>query len=104
MLVDTEFGQFRCVTDGDRRRFLLECGDCGEMLPMSEEILAGIHPVDHESRKIAGTVCSFSGMREFGKTLIVKMQSLIVMGYKPYHDEGQDQWQPSRGGSDGYVG
>ena len=105
MLVDTDLGQFRCVTDENGKRFLLECPDCGEMLPMSEAILAGESPIDHESRRIPAKYCTFSGVREFGKALICKMQSLIVMGYKPYHDEGQDQWQPMRGhGADGYVG
>jgi hypothetical protein len=97
-LIDTELGQFRCVTDGASKLFLLECPDCGEMLPMEEEILAGRKPIDHESRTMAAKCCTFQGVREFGKALICKMQSLIVMGYRPYHDEGQDQWQPSRGG------
>jgi len=104
MLIDTDLGQFRAVTDGDHKRFLLECPECGEMLPMTEDILAGKHPVDHESRKLPATFCTFAGVHEFGKALVCKMQSLIVMGYKPWHDEGQDQWQPSGGGADGYVG
>ena len=97
MLVDTDLGQFRCVTDENGKRFLFECPECGEMLPMSEDILAGESPIDHESAGNPAKFCTFSGVREFGKALIYKMQSLIVMGYKPYHDEGQDQWQPMRG-------
>ena len=105
MLVDTDLGQFRCVMDGQGKRFLLECPHCGEMLPMDEEILAGRKPIDHESHRMAATFCSFAGVREFGKALITQMQSLIVMGYRPWHDEGEDCWRPSRGGgADGYVG
>lgn len=104
MLVDTELGQFRCVTDEHGKRFLFECPACGEMLPMSEAILAGERPVTHESLRLPATFCSFQGAKEFGKALISKMQSLIMMGYKPYHDEGEDQWRPSRGGADGYIG
>lgn len=92
-LVDTELGQFRQVIDGETKRFLLECPDCKEMLPMSEEILSGKAPIDHESRVYGARFCTFSGTREFGKILISTMQSQIVMGYKPYHDEGQDRWQ-----------
>jgi hypothetical protein len=92
-LVDTELGQFRFVEDAEKRRFLFECPTCGEMLPMNEEILAGRQPIDHESRLIGATFCKFSGTREFGKHLVTTMQAQIVMGYKPYHDEGQDRWQ-----------
>lgn len=98
MLVDTELGQFRYVTDGPNKRFLFDCPDCHEMLPMSEEILAGRAPVDHESRIHGARFCTFAGTREFGKYLIATMQAQIVMGYKPYHDEGQDRWQPTSGG------
>lgn len=96
MLIDTDLGQFRCVTDGGKKRFIFECPHCLEMLPLSEEVLAGNAPVDHESRVMPGKFCSFAGTREFGKILITKMQSLILMGYKPWHDEGEDQWQASR--------
>ena len=92
-LVDTELGQFRQVTDGARSWFLFECPDCLEMLPMNEETLAGRALIDHESRIYGARFCSFQGTREFGKILIATMQAQIVMGYKPYHDEGQDRWQ-----------
>ena len=98
MLVDTELGQFRYVTDGEKKWFLFQCPHCNEMLPMNEEIIAGRAPVDHESRARPGTFCTFGGTREFGKHLISTMQAQILMGYQPYHDEGQDQWQPLRGG------
>lgn len=97
MLVDTELGQFRCVSDGQNKRFLFECPDCAEMLPMSEEIFAGRAPIDHESRIHRARFCTFTGVREFGKSLITTMQAQIVMGYKPYHDEGQDRWQSAGG-------
>ena len=94
-LVDTKLGQFRQVTDGVNKWFLFECPDCGEMLPMSEEILAGTAPIDHATRPPQTRLCTFRGVREFGKVLVSTMQAQIVMGYKPYHDEGQDRWQPS---------
>lgn len=93
-IVDTELGQFRYVTDGAKGRFLFECPHCREMLPMNEEVLAGRDPVDHQSKTQPGRFCSFSGVREFGKYLVGAMQAQILMGYKPYHDEGQDRWQP----------
>jgi hypothetical protein len=99
-LVDTELGQFREVTDGTSRSFLFECPDCHEMLPMDEEILAGRAPIDHESRVHGARFCTFAGTRDFGRKLVATMQALIVMGYKPYHDEGQDRWQSN--GSNGY--
>ncbi len=94
-LVDTELGQFRLVEDGPRKRFLFECPECHEMLPMDEETLAGQKDIQHESRILPATFCRFTGTREFGKHLITTMQAQIVMGYKPYHDEGQDRWQPN---------
>lgn len=90
-LIDTELGQFRLVEDGTKKWFLFECPECHEMLPMDEEILAGRKDIQHESRILPATYCRFMGMREFGKHLIATMQAQIVMGYKPYHDEGQDQ-------------
>ena len=100
MLVDTELGQFRCVTDDRKnRRWLFECPDCHEMLPMSEDHLDRKLPIDHESRKTPGSFCSFQGTRDFGAQLVHRMQALVLMGYKPTHDEGQDCWQPSRGGA-----
>jgi len=98
ILIDTDLGQFRYVTDGQKKSFLFECPDCHEMLPMSEEILAGRDSIDHESMIYGGRFCTFSGVREFGKHLIVTMQAQIVMGYKAYHDEGEDRWQPIGGG------
>src|SRR3990167_6494416 len=97
-IVDTELGQFRQVTDGHKKWFLFECPCCHEMLPMNEEILAGRAPIDHESRIEGARFCSFSGTREFGVQLVAAMQAQILMGYQPYRDEGQSQWQPSRGG------
>jgi hypothetical protein len=97
-LVDTELGQFRMVEDGGRKRFLFECPACREMLPMDEDILAGRKPIDHESRLQPTTYCRFQGTREFGKVLITTMQAYILMGYKPYRDEGQDRWQPMGSG------
>jgi hypothetical protein len=103
-LVDTELGQFREVIDGFNKRFLFECPDCHEMLPMDEEIMAGRKSIDHESRVHGGCLCTFSGTREFGRVLISTMQAKILMGYKPCHDEGEDCWQPSRGGGcDGII-
>lgn len=61
---------------------------------MIEDTLDGIAPIDHESRVKSGSICSFSGTRNFGSTLVAAMQAQILMGYKPYHDEGQDRWQP----------
>ena len=89
-LVDTQLGQFRYVTDGHKKWFLFECPDCHEMLPMDEEILAGRALVDHESRTEKARFCTFSGTRQFGIQLIAAMQAQILMGYQPYHDEGQD--------------
>jgi hypothetical protein len=99
MLIETKLGQFRAWTDGKVKSFLFQCPDCGEMLPMSEEVLAGIMTINHESRSRPGHKCTYSGTRDFGKTLISAMQAQILMGYKPYHDEGQDQWQPLSDGS-----
>ncbi len=92
-LVDTELGQFRLVENGTRKWFLFECPQCREMLPMDEETLSGRKDIQHESRILPATFCRFTGTREFGKHLITTMQAQIVMGYMPYHDEGQDQWQ-----------
>lgn len=105
MLVDTDLGQFRCVTDdGKNRRWLFECPECRGMLPLTEAHLAGKAPIDHESRTLGATFCSFRGMRDFGEQLICRMQALVLMGYKPTHDEGEDCWKPSKGGgSDGPI-
>lgn len=67
------------------------------MLPMSKDTLEGIASIDHESRLNPGRFCTFSGNRDFGNTLVAAMQAQILMGYKPYHDEGQDRWQPMPG-------
>lgn len=88
-LVDTEFGQFRCVTDGGRKWFLLECPVCGEMLPMNEETLAGRSPITHESRHYPGSFCDFAGTHKLGAALLSTMQARVLTGDKPYHDEGR---------------
>ncbi len=97
MLVDTGLGQFRCVQDGERKRFLFECPDCHEMLPLEEDHMNGSAPVDHESRIHCARFCTFSGTREFGKHLVTSMQALILMGYRPWHDEGEDRFASGRG-------
>jgi len=104
-LIDTELGQFRYVDDGGQPKFLFHCPQCEEVLPMNEEILAGRAPVDHQKR-INGIgqaiFCTFKGTHELGSALVSTMQAMRLMGYMPYHDEGQDRWQPSRsGGVDG---
>lgn len=95
-LIDTEIGQFRAVQDGAINRYLFECPHCAEMLPLSDDALNGTAPIDHESRKQVGRFCTFSGVREFGRCLVSTMQAMIVMGYQPYHDEGETRWVPSR--------
>jgi hypothetical protein len=92
-IVDTEIGRFRQVADGQHKWFLFECPDCGEWLPMNEDVLAGRDRVVHESQKFPASYCSYGDAREFGSALIAAMQAKVLMGYKPYHDEGEDRWQ-----------
>ena len=106
-LIDTKLGQFRYVTDGEKSWFLFQCPDCEELLPMPEEVLAGRAPVDHELRREGvgqAQFCSFKGTRDFGTQLISRMQAMRLMGYQPYHDEGQSEWAtPIPGGVDGPI-
>lgn len=94
MLVDTQLGQFRYVTDGRRKWFLFECPHCGELLPMNEATLAGDAPITHESRHYPATYCTFAGTQQLGSALVATMQANILMGYKPYHEEGMEH-EPS---------
>jgi hypothetical protein len=88
-LIDTDFGQFRQVTDGTINWFLLQCPDCGEMLPIDDEMFAGEKPINHESKKFPASFCTFSGTKALGPELISKMQTDVLFGRVPYHDEGQ---------------
>lgn len=82
-LIDSEIGQFRQVEDGLIKRFLFECPDCHEMLPMTEEILSGDSPVNHESKIYGATFCSFRGKKPMGRHLIAAIQANLLNGIGP---------------------
>jgi len=87
-IVPTKLGRFNAVKADGENEFLFECPDCGEWLPMSEEILNGSAPIDHQSRTRPATFCSFAGTREFGVELVAAMQARLLVDGIPY-DPGQ---------------
>lgn len=100
-IVDTELGRFRQVTDVDKKWFLWECPRCKSWGGLSEEQWNGEVSVVCSGRSGQGD-CDYHETHEYGKMLVVSMQAMRLMGYKPYHDEGEDRWaNPIPGGVDG---
>ena len=91
-LIDTTLGRFNFVMNGTYRRFLFECPDCKEWLPLDEQHLMGIAPIDHQSLINPGCFCTFSGTREFGCTVIAAIQAQKLMGFKPSHEFDENQF------------
>jgi hypothetical protein len=76
--VPTAKGLFRAVKDEAKTRFLFQCPECGEWLPLNEESLAGRLSLSHELR---GTdrYCRFAGPELLGPTLVATMQARLLM-------------------------
>lgn len=102
-IVDTNVGRFRQVTDDKDKWFLWECPNCGSWSGMSDGQLEGKVSVVCSGPNGRGG-CDYHATHEFGASLVAAMQAKILMGYKPYYEEGKDKWQPSRdGGVDGVI-
>ena len=100
-IVDTSVGRFRQVIDGTDKWFLWECPGCKQWAHLSEDQWNGKVSVDHASQGCAG---QYHETHNFGAELVHRMQAMRLMGYRPWHEEGQDQWAtPIGDGVDGTI-
>jgi len=92
--VPTSKGLFRAVKDEGRTRFLFQCPECGEWLPLDEEALAGRLSLSHELRG-TNRYCRFAGPELLGPTLVATMQARLLMEDRgvPYET---DEWTALR--------
>lgn len=103
-IVDTDFGQFRHCNDGSQHGCWLHlCPSCGEQLPMAD---VPNNPMVHESLIFRDSYCDYRPeSQDLGLKMVAHMQAMRLMGYQPFHDEGQRGWVPSKsGGVDGVIG
>jgi hypothetical protein len=99
-IVDTEVGRFRQVTDGTKSWFLWECPKCGQWGNLSEAQWNA--EVSVVCSGPIGKTCDYHETHRYGSILVASIQAMKLMGYKPYHDEGEDRWaNPIPGGVDG---
>lgn len=100
-IVDTEFGRWREVSDGETKRWLWECPKCQAWGGMTDAQMNGEVSVVCSGPGGCGG-CDYHETHKFGPFLIATIKASYLMGYRPYHDEGESRWShPTGDGVDG---
>ncbi len=93
--VTTKFGRFNVVQDGGKKSFLWECPKCGAFGGMSEAQMDGTVSVVCSGPSGNGG-CDYHETHEFGKELVVVMQSRVLTGWIPPFDKTATEPPPDR--------
>ena len=101
-IVDTELGRWRLVSNGTgEKNWLWECPKCKSWAGMNDAQMEGKVSVVCSGPGGHGG-CDYHETHKFGALLVGSIQAMRLMGYRPYHDEGEDRWgNPIAGGVDG---
>lgn len=92
-IVTTKLGRFRAVTDGESQWWLWECARCKqEWLSLSVAQMSGEASVLHdhyygEPAYGAQRYCGYHETHEFGKELVVTIQTKAFFGEQPFQED-----------------
>ena len=78
---------FNLVTDGQKKWFVLECPECGEMLQMTDAMLDGTEPMYHDDKRHKSSLCCFGPAFKIGASLLSAMQVNMLFEGSPFTKE-----------------